>query len=105
MIKKVILFCINVLFNSNIVAASVKIKDEGINSTSNKNSIKMESSGITITSDSDIKLVSKGKISLTPTGNAEVTSKGDVKLTGNNVNAKANMALSLQGTASARRPR
>jgi Rhs element Vgr protein len=74
---------------------SVKLED------SNKNSIKMESSGITITSDSDIKLVAKGKISLTPTGNAEVTSKGDVKLTGNNVNAKANMALSLQGTASA----
>ncbi len=76
-------------------ATSVKLED------SSKNSIKMESGGITLESDGDIKLVAKGKISLTPTGNAEVTSKGDVKLTGNNVNAKANMALSLQGTASA----
>lgn len=68
---------------------------------SNGNSITMDDGGITLKSGADIKLVATGKVALTPTGNAEIKATGDVTMAGNNVNAKANIALSVQGTASA----
>lgn len=76
-------------------AKTLKIED------GNKNSIEMASAGITLKSDGNISLVAKGKVEIKPTGNAEITATGDVTLKGNNVNAKANIALGVEGAASA----
>lgn len=67
----------------------------------NDNSIKLDDGGITLTSNKDIKLSAKGKISISATGNAEISSNGDVSIKGNNINSKANIALSAEGSASA----
>jgi Rhs element Vgr protein len=74
---------------------SLKLEDQ------NKNSITLDDGGIAISSGSDIKLSAKGKIAISATGNAEVSSKGDVSIKGNNINSKANIALSAEGSASA----
>ena len=74
---------------------SLKLEDQ------NKNSIKLDDGGITIESSKDLKLTAKGKISLDSTGNTEISSKGDVSMKGNNINSKANIALSAEGSASA----
>ncbi len=76
-------------------AKSLKLEDQ------NDNSIKLDDGGITLTSSKDIKLTAKGNISISATGNAEISSKGDVSIKGNNINSKANIALSAQGSASA----
>ncbi len=67
----------------------------------NKNKVTLDNSGIELSSGKDIALSAKGKITLSATGNAEISSKGDVSIKGNNVNSKANIALSAQGSASA----
>ena len=60
-----------------------------------------DSGGITLDSGKDIKLTAKGKVSVAATGKAEITSKADVSIEGLNVNSKAKVALSAQGSASA----
>jgi Rhs element Vgr protein len=67
----------------------------------NDNIIKLSDSGISLSSKKDITITAKGKLSLTATGNIELSSKGDVSTKGNNINSKANIALSAQGSASA----
>ncbi len=74
---------------------SLKLEDQ------NKNSVTLDDKGITLNSGSDVKISAKGKITLSATGNAEISSKGDVSVKGNNINSKANIALSAQGSASA----
>lgn len=75
---------------------SIKLEDQ------NSNSFKLDDGGITLSSNKDIKLDAKGKVSISATGNAEIASSGgDVSVKGNNVNNKANIAFSAQGSASA----
>ncbi|MEQ9289283.1 MAG: type VI secretion system tip protein VgrG [Cyclobacteriaceae bacterium] len=76
-------------------AKSLKLEDQ------NKNSVLLDKGGITLNSGKDIKLTAKGKVSISATGNADISSKGDVSIKGNNINSKANIALSAQGSASA----
>ena len=75
---------------------SITIKDQ------NGNKVEMTSSGITLDSPKDVSVKSKGKISLEAvTGITAKASGGDVGLEGLNVNAKAQIAFSAQGTATA----
>jgi Rhs element Vgr protein len=68
----------------------------------NSNKIEMSSSGISLTSPKDIQIKATGKISLeATTGITAKASGGDVGLEGLNVNAKAQIAFSAQGTATA----
>ncbi len=69
---------------------------------SNKNKVELSDSGILLKTSKDIKLDATGKIDLNATGKISLKSKGgDVALEGLNVNAKAKMSFSANGTASA----
>ncbi len=77
-------------------AQSITFKD------SNGNSIEMSSSGIEIKSAASITLKASTSIDGSASQNIEMSSSGgDVSLSGLNVNAKANMSFSAQGSASA----
>ncbi|MFQ3212657.1 MAG: Rhs element Vgr protein [Marivirga sp.] len=67
----------------------------------NGNSIKLDESGITLTSKKDITLKAQGKVAVSATGNVDISSNGDISMKGNNINSKANIALSAEGSASA----
>jgi Rhs element Vgr protein len=68
----------------------------------NGNKIEMNSSGISLDSAKDINIKAKGSITLDATGKIGATSSGgDIALEGLNVNAKAKIAFSAQGSASA----
>lgn len=75
---------------------SVTLKDQ------NGNKMEMNNSGITLNSAKDIVLKATGKINLQATsGISAKASGGDVGLEGLNVNAKAQVAFSAQGSAQA----
>ncbi|MBR9919214.1 MAG: hypothetical protein GYB31_00135 [Bacteroidetes bacterium] len=74
---------------------SITIQDQ------NGNKIKMDPSGISIKSAKDVTIEALGDISLKANKAVSAKANTNLSLEGLNVNAKANFALSLQGTASA----
>ncbi len=75
---------------------SITVQDQ------NGNKMEMAAAGITIKSAKDITLQATGKIDIKANQNISAqASGGDVSLQGLNVNAKANIAFSAQGSASA----
>ncbi|MCK6692466.1 MAG: phage baseplate assembly protein V, partial [Thermoanaerobaculia bacterium] len=75
---------------------SITLKDQ------NGNKMEMTNSGITMNSAKDITIKANGKINLqAATGIAAAASGGDVSLEGLNIQAKAKIAFSGQGSASA----
>lgn len=75
---------------------SITLKDQ------NGNKVEMTTSGISMDSPKDVSIKAKGKISLEAvSGITAKASAGDVGLQGLNVNAKAQIAFSAQGTATA----
>ncbi len=75
---------------------SVTLKDQ------NGNKMEMTSAGISMSSAKDITIKASGKISLeAPMGISAASSGGDISLDGLNVQAKAKIAFSAQGSASA----
>lgn len=74
---------------------SIKMEDQ------NSNKIEMSDSGILLDSPKDIKLKAAGNFTVEATSGVTVKSTGDASLTGNNVNLKANIALTAEGAASA----
>ncbi len=68
----------------------------------NSNKVEMNSSGISLNSPKDINIKATGSITLDATGKIDAKSSGgDISLEGLNVNAKAKIAFSAQGSASA----
>ncbi|MEM9337599.1 MAG: type VI secretion system tip protein VgrG [Bacteroidota bacterium] len=67
----------------------------------NGNKVEMNDSGITLDSSKDIKISAGGKCSISATSDIDISATGDASLTGNNVSAKANLALSAEGTSQA----
>jgi Rhs element Vgr protein len=74
---------------------SITVQDE----TANK--IELSTSGIKIDSPKDIKISAKGDISLDAVGDISLTAKSDLKAAGMNVEANANVGLTVKGGASA----
>ena len=68
---------------------------------SNNNKMEMAQGGITITSPKDIKIKATGKISLEAPAGMDLKTPQNMSLEGLNVNIKANVALTAEGTASA----
>lgn len=67
----------------------------------NKNSIVLDSNGITLQSDKDINLKAKGNINMEAGAKASVKAKSDLSLEGMNLNGKAQVGLTMKGTATA----
>ncbi len=67
----------------------------------NNNKVEMTSSGISLNSPKDINIKAMGSITLDATDKINISSKADISLDGLNVNAKAKIAFSAQGSASA----
>ncbi|MCD9019678.1 type VI secretion system tip protein VgrG [Parachryseolinea silvisoli] len=66
----------------------------------NKNKITLSADGIVFDSAKDVKFTAKGNFSIDAI-DLVANAKGDVNLAGNNINAKAKLALLAQGTAQA----
>lgn len=67
----------------------------------NGNKVTLDDSGIALDSPKDIKVTTKGNFEVTATQGVKIKATGDAAVEGNNVNLKANIALSAQGSASA----
>ena len=67
----------------------------------NNNKVEMTSSGISLNSSKDINIKAKGAITLDAVGKISASSQADISLDGLNVNAKAKIAFSAQGSATA----
>ncbi|MEL7004370.1 MAG: phage baseplate assembly protein V [Bacteroidota bacterium] len=95
--------------NKNIIIETpggnkVTISDENKSITledQNSNKVSLSDSGITLDSPKDVQISAKGNFTVDATQGVTIKSTGDAALQGNNVNLKANIALSAQGSASA----
>jgi Rhs element Vgr protein len=75
---------------------SIRLNDQ------NGNSLHMDNNGIRLNSSKDVVINAQGKVILESASDIAATSTGgDIQLEGVNVNASANMALSVTGTVSA----
>ena len=95
--------------NKNIIIETpggnkVTISDQNKNiilEDQNSNKVEMSENGISFDSPKDISITTKGNFSVDATSNVTIMATGNASVSGNNVDLKANIGLTAQGSATA----